>query len=97
MFDTPHLNFHFAVRQLCGLPDAADAIDITTAFVNVRREMHYLLDSVEEDDVIPYQPAGRLIEQICQTELVAYLRGDRSALSLSRLRDKVQEAERLLP
>lgn len=95
MFDAPNPRFNLAVRHLCGLPDTASALDITRAFMDVRAEMHRLLDSVEDEAVIPYQPAGMLIEQLCKTELVAYLQGDTSVLVL--LRDKVQEAARLLP
>jgi hypothetical protein len=95
MPDDPHEIFRAAVRQLCRLPDTASVLDITRAFVEIRREMHCLLDSVEDDDVVPYIPAGRLVEEICRTELVAYLEGDDSALW--RLRNKVKQAAKLLP
>ncbi|WP_460973517.1 hypothetical protein [Spirosoma migulaei] len=95
MFDTSNLRFNLAVRHFCALPDTASALAITRAFMDVRVEMHALLDSVEDEAVIPHQPAGRLIEQLYKTELVAYLQGDISALF--RLRGKVREAARLLP
>ena len=94
MFDSPHIRFSLAVRHLCGLSDTASALHITRAFMNVRTEMRCLLDSAN-DDVIHYQPADSLIEQLYKVELVAYLQGDNSALL--QLQAKVQEAARLLP
>ena len=93
MTDAPHINFRLAVRHLYIMPSMARALDITRAFLEVRDQMHGLLDSV--DDVVSYQPAGRLIEERCKIELVAYLQGDHSALL--RLQEQVKEAVRLLP
>jgi hypothetical protein len=92
----PYYCIHDALQSLYTLSATASALAITRAFMDVRREMHALLDSVDDDeDITPYQPAGRIIEQLYHTELVAYLQGDDSARL--RLLNKVKQAEKLLP
>ncbi|SOD78670.1 hypothetical protein [Spirosoma fluviale] len=95
MVDDPYVQFRYAVDYFCQLPNNSSALSLTRAFQEVRSEMHNLLDSVDDDAVIPLQPAGRLIEYVCQSELASYLLGDESALP--RLRRKVRQAEQLLP
>jgi len=91
----PYVSFRDTVDYFCRLPSNSSALKLTRAFQEVRSEMHWLLDSVEDDAVIPLQPAGRLIEYVCQSELAAYLLGDESALA--RLQRTVRQAEQLLP
>lgn len=92
----PYYSIHDALKDFYALPATASAVAITRALVDIRREMHALLDSVDDDeDITPYQPAGRLIEQIYHTELVAFLQGDDSARL--RIRNLMKQAEKLLP
>ncbi|GAB3037771.1 hypothetical protein [Spirosoma pulveris] len=95
MVNDPYLPFRYAVDFFCQLPGSSSALTLTRAFQEVQSEMHSLLDSVEDEAVIPLQPAGRLIEYDCQSELASYLLGDESALA--RLRRTVRRAEQLLP
>ncbi|GAB2552054.1 hypothetical protein [Spirosoma aerophilum] len=95
MVDDPYDSFRYAVKYFCQLPGNSSAFSLTRAFQRVRSEMHCLLDSVDDEAVIPLQPAGRLIEYACQSELASYLLGDESALV--RLRKTVLRAEQLLP
>lgn len=95
MVDDPYLPFRYAVDYFCQLPGNSSTLSLTRAFQEVRSEMHCLLDSAEDEAVIPLQPAGRLIEYDCQSELASYLLGDESALA--RLRRQVRQAEQLLP
>ena len=95
MNDDPYGSFRYAVNCFCQLPGNSSALRLTRAFQEVRSQMHGLLDSVDDDAVVPLQPAGRLIEYDCQSELASYLLGDESALA--RLRRTMRQAEHLLP